>query len=116
MLGTLARAAPATAPFGGFRPGAGLAAAAARGAATEARQRMPPPAPKGFGTPIPAGPPPPGAPAWQQQDEAAHDLETDDAPHERREEFTFADVLARVKQSEMVGPGRYCMSTSLNAF
>ena len=32
---------------------------------------------------------------------AAKDLETDDAPHERREEFAFADVLAAVRAGEV---------------
>jgi hypothetical protein len=85
---------------------------------------MPPPPPRGFTT-AGAGagamgmtgggaglgaPIPPGAGGHsrevqqqqqQQQRDAACDLETDDAPNERREEYVFADVLARVNTQEM---------------
>jgi hypothetical protein len=37
----------------------------------------------------------------QQQRQHARDLETDDVPNERAEEYSFADVLARVKTNEM---------------
>ena len=55
-------------------------------------------------TPAPASPSHPSPPRARRPVPVPADLETDDAPHARREEFTFADVVSRVKRGE-IRPG-----------